>query len=626
MEPLGLQTICEPDPANHTKVPAVRGIMQYSGKIKGIAIALVLAAAVLTLYWPVTGFDFIALDDNLYLLENPQIQKGISPEGITWAMTTLHTTNWHPLTWLSLLADYELYGFYAGGYHVTSLVLHLLNVMLLFAILQMMTKKAGRAALVAAIFAVHPLNIESVVWIAERKNLLSTLLAFSTIFAYLRYTRGLGWGRYSVVILLFALGLMAKPMLVSLPFVLLLLDYWPLERVGLPARISGGTSSEQVGFFSGYGQESLSERRDRRLLFLLCEKIPLFLLSFLSILITLYAAITGGAMKSLALFPLSGRIANAVISYISYLEMMIYPLDLAIFYPYQATHLLWQVIAAATMLMGITVMTLFGGQKRRYLSVGWLWYLITLFPVIGIVQVGFQAMANRYAYFPLVGIFIIVVWGGADLLRRYARRRYLPVAVAGALIFALAVGTRLEMPHWQNSEAAFVQALKVTKNNHIAELGLGNIRLAQGQTEAAQRHYEESLRSKPDYAEAHNNLAMILSKKGQNKAARTHYLQALAADPGSEKAHNNFGVLLVREGNRAEAERFFRAALKLKPDYVSAANNLAMLFVERGDLDGAMARLQETLKLLPGDSATRKNLEMVKKRVISREKRGNQNF
>jgi hypothetical protein len=288
-----------------------------SKKYHGIMVVLLLTAIVLALYWPVTGYDFIAMDDNLYVVENPDIQKGLSPQGISWAMTTLYTTNWHPLTWLSLMADYELYGLNAAGYHISNLLLHILNTILLFLVLRRMTGETWKCLTLAALFGVHPLNIESVAWIAERKNLLSTLFWILTLFAYVRYVERPGWLRYLQALFLFALGLMAKPMLVTLPFVLVLLDYWPLRRF----REANRDITENIPESAG-GRYTLPS--------LLKEKILFFLLSLLSALITLYAAKIGGAVKSIADFPLSGRIANALIAYISYLETMIWPVDLAI--------------------------------------------------------------------------------------------------------------------------------------------------------------------------------------------------------------------------------------------------------------------------------------------------------
>jgi hypothetical protein len=541
-----------------------------SEKCRGIIVVLLPAAVVLALYWPVTGYEFIALDDNLYLLDNPDIRKGLSPQGISWAMTTLYTTNWHPLTWLSLLADYELYGLNAAGYHVSSILLHALNTLLLFLVLRRMTGETWKCLTVAALFGVHPLNIESVAWIAERKNLLSTLFWILALFAYVRYVERPGWLRYLQALFLFALGLMAKPMLVTLPFVLLLLDCWPLRRLSFVGR--GGVE----------GQTNPVD--DRSILpGLLKEKIPFFLLSLLSVVITLYAAKIGGAVKSIADFPFSRRIGNALIACVSYLEKTIWPVDLAIFYPYPANRPVWQIAAALLFLTAITFFVVRQRRKHPYLAVGWFWYLITLLPVIGIVQVGFQSMANRYAYVPLVGIFILIAWGAPELLNTQIRRRY-PTAAAVGLILIFSFSTWAQLPHWRNSETAFVYALRVTEDNFIAQAGMGDVFLRRGDLLMARLHYLESLRIQPGYAETHNNLALILMMEGRCEQAAEGFREALKHKPELAEAHNNLGAALIGQEKFREAAVHFAKALELKPGYAVAKGNLERL-VKDGKID-----------------------------------------
>lgn len=534
-----------------------------SEKYHGIMVVLLLAAIVLALYWPVTGYEFIAMDDNMYVVENPDIQKGLSRQGISWAMTTLYAANWHPLTWLSLMADYERCGLNAAGYHVSSLLLHIFNTLLLFLVLRRMTGETWECLTVAVLFGVHPLNIESVAWIAERKNLLSTFFWILTMFAYVRYVERPRWLRYLQTLFLFALGLMAKPMLVTLPFVLLLLDYWPLRRF-----------PEESRRFTADFPESASGRCT--LSGLLKEKIPFFLLSLCSVLITLYAAKIGGAAKSIADFPFSRRIGNALIAYISYLEKMIWPVDLAIFYPYLTSRPMWKFAVALLLLIAITVFVVLKRSRHPYLAAGWFWYLITLLPVIGIIQVGFQSMANRYAYVPLVGIFILIAWGVPELLRTQIRRWCLPVA-AVALILILSFSTWVQLPHWRNSETAFRHALRVTEDNFIAHTGMGDVWLSRGDFQRARLNYRESLRIKPGYAEAHNNLAVILMKEGKWEEAAEGFREALKHKPDLAEAHNNLGAALIYQEKFQEAAAHFAKALELKPGYVVAKENLAKL-------------------------------------------------
>jgi protein O-mannosyl-transferase len=546
----------------------VTDMMGWRRRYRGALVGLLLVALAAALYWPVAGYDFITLDDNLYILENRNVQQGFTGKNLIWAMTTFDAANWHPLTWLSLLADYELFGLHAAGYHTMNLFLHLLNTLFLFLLLKRITGETWKGAIVAAVFAVHPLNIESVVWIAERKNLLSTLFWLLTMMAYVRYTEKPGWKRYSLVLLSFILGLTAKPMLVTLPFVLLLLDYWPLRRFSrsVPNR-----------------PEPLPVRayRQKTPMRLLAEKAPLFLLALLSAGVTLQAARTGGAVKAISLFPMIDRIENAILSYVLYLYKMVWPMDLAIFYPRTIGIPLWQVGLSVLFLAAVTAIVCIKGRKHRYLITGWLWYGITLLPVIGVVQVGFQSMANRYAYIPLIGIGIIVAWGLPDILMRYSAGRYLPHA-AVVVILALTFATKAALPHWKDSEAVFHQALEVTRNNHIAELGMGNLWFDRGDLPRARSHYLESLRIKPDYAEGHNNLAMVLMREGRSEEAAVHYREAIKAEPTFEKAHNNLGVLLAGEGKLAEAKACFLRALELKPDHAEARANLAGLLKEEG--------------------------------------------
>jgi protein O-mannosyl-transferase len=543
-------------------------ITDQKGRKNEIAVIILLIALVLAIYWPVAGYDFIALDDNLYLLDNLKVQHGLSMKNVIWAMTTFEATNWHPLTWLSLMADYDLFKLNPAGYHLMNLLLHLLNAILLFWVWKWMTNEIWRSAAVAALFAVHPLNIESVVWIAERKNLLSTLWGILTIMAYVRYTGKPEWKNYALVLVCYLLGLMAKPMLVTLPFVLLLLDFWPLKRYPLQdhGNMDGSLDPDQ---------------RRVRLVRLCVEKAPLMMLSLCSAFVTFRAAQIGGSLKATSLFPFINRVENAIISYVLYLYKLAWPSDLSIFYPYPVVRPVWQVGLCIVVLAIVTLLVLRKGRNCRYLVTGWLWYVITLLPVIGIVQVGYQSIANRYAYIPVIGIFVITVWGTQDFLNRFPRIRLLPAIFLVVVIISFAFWTKYELPNWENSERVFQRALNVTDNNHIAEIGMGNVWFGRKDLQKAASHYREALRIKPDYAEAHNNLGMILIQQGQTDAAETQYRQAIKNDPIFEKAYNNLGVLLAIRGNIEEAKVCFIRALELNPEDPGPKGNLKMLIKQQ---------------------------------------------
>jgi hypothetical protein len=424
-----------------------------------------------------------------------------------------------------------------------------------------MTGEIGKCAAVAALFAVHPLNIESVVWIAERKNLLSTLFWILTILTYVRYTEKPGWKRYGQVILCFALGLMAKPMLVMLPLVLFLVDYWPLQRFSLPASGRSGATPQ-------------NETRRMSLIHPVWEKVPFIILSLMSAFVTFYAARAGGAVKTTTLFPLVGRIENAFISYALYLVNTIWPADLAIFYPYPVSRPVWQVILSVLLLVAVTVFVCLRGRTYRYLMTGWFWYLMTLLPVVGIVQVGFQSRANRYGYVALLGIFMIAAWGIPDLFYRFSGRRYLPAgALTVILVFALC--TKAALPDWRNSAAVFAQALKVTTNNHIAEIGMGNVWFSRGDLPKARSHYLASLRIKPDYAEAHNNLALVLMREGRMAEAAAQFREALKDNPDYAEAQTNLAKLPRGEGRSEAALEHSRRALAIDPDNPDRQKGLA---------------------------------------------------
>jgi protein O-mannosyl-transferase len=547
---------------------------------RSLLVSLILVAATVVAYAPVRQYGFVNIDDAQYVSDNAAVSGGLSGPAISWAFTTGHAGNWHPLTWLSHMLDVELYGLNAGPHHLTSLLLHVANALLLFGLLHRMTGALFRSAFVAALFALHPLHVESVAWVAERKDVLSTLFLLLTIRAYLGYVRRPRPSRYALVLGLFALGLMAKPMLVTLPCVLLLLDYWPLARAAP---------------LGAWRQLSL-------------EKLPLLGLAVASSVVTFVVQQRAGAVKGLDALPLDHRLANAVMAYATYIGKMLWPVHLAAIYPYPASRPGWLVAGAAVGLIAVTVLTLRAARHHPYLPVGWLWYLGTLVPVIGLVQVGSQPMADRYTYVPLIGLFLIVAWGIPDLLARSSHRDLALGAAAGLVILGCAVATRRQVQPWRSSVALWQHALAATAENHRAHNNLGHALAREGRAGEAIAHYTEALRIKPDYAEAHNNLGFALAEQGRASDAIVHYSEALRVLPDYVEAHNNLGVALAGEGNDDGAIRHLSEAVRIEPGRAVSHNNLGAVLAKRGRLDEAIRHFSEAVRLEPAYVDAYKNL------------------
>ena len=533
-------------------------------------LAILLVGVTAAVYWQVSSCEFVRWDDPFYVTENSNVQGGISSSGVVWAFTTSFFANWHPLTWLSHMLDCQLFGLKPAGHHLTSLVFHIANVLLLFWVLIRMTGSVWKSGFVAALFAVHPLQVESVAWVSERKDVLSAFFWLLTMLAYTRYAERPRFRRYILVLLAFALGLMAKPMLVSLPIMLLLLDYWPLKRL-----------SPTDGL--------------RALKPLVIEKMPLFALSAASSAITLKVQATGGAVSSLQSCGFGLRAANAVMSYTAYLAKAIWPSGLACFYPYVKSYPGWQVASSATLLAGLFCLAIIVGARYRFLAIGWLWYVITLVPVIGLVQVGAQCRADRYTYIPLIGLFIIVAWGVPALVARLARTAHASqwtasVAlslVALVVLSAFAVCAKSQVRYWRNSCDLWTRALEVTKNNDFAHNNLANILLKQGNFEQAVYHYSEALAINPRNAEAHNSYGAALDQQGKLDQAIVQYREALKINPKYAKAHVNLGLALGKQNTLDEAVKEFAEAIRIEPGYAEAHLKLATVLYLKGDYAGS---------------------------------------
>ena len=547
-----------------------------------LLVCLFFVIAVLAVYWQVRNHDFINFDDDLYITMNPHVQAGLTWDSITWAFTSTHASNWHPLTWLSHMLDCQIYGMNPGQHHLTNVLLHILNTILLFLVFKRMTKDLWQSAFVAALFGLHPLHVESVVWLAERKDVLSTFFWMLTLWSYLRYVEHSMLSRYLAVLLFFISGLMAKPMLVTLPFVLLLLDYWPLERFRLE-------SSED-------GRQC---RPRRYYLGLVWEKIPLFLLSAVSSFVTYMAQKSSGAVSTLAVIPVHVRIANAMVSYVSYIGKMIWPHNLAVLYPYPKSIIYWQVAGAGVLLGGITLVVFRMVKTKPYVAVGWFWFLGTLVPVIGLVQAGSQAMADRYTYVPLIGLFVIVAWGIPDI---FAEWRYKKAALAISAFFVLSVFmicTGVQVGKWRNSITLFQNAVEVTENNYVAYEKLGEALAAQGRNDSAIKHYSEALRIRPDFTSTYLSMGVALREEGNYEAAIRYFLEALRINPDNAMAHNNLGVVFARKGKDKEAVFQFYEAIRIDPDYAGAYYNLGKIYANQGKIEDAMQYYRKTLHFDP---------------------------
>lgn len=455
-------------------------------------VCVFLLAITLAVYSRVVHYDFVLYDDDFYVTRNPIVQIGLHRATVIWALGSTYIANWHPLTWITYFADYDRYGLEAGGYHQTNLILHLANVLLLFFVLRRMTGSVRRSAFVAALFAVHPLHVESVAWIAERKDVLSTFFWLLTMWAYVRYTEHprLAWRLLTLGF--FMLGLMSKSMLVSLPFVLLLMDYWPLRRIG-----SASNDGSAVPLTD-----------------LIREKVPLFGAAAFASLITYYAQQHGGSFSSAEVYPLPVRISNAAVAYVKYIAHMLYPRDLSVLYMHPGRHLpIWEVLCAGALVISATACAIAVRRSKPYLFVGWFWYLVTLLPVIGLVQVGIQAMADRYTYMPLTGLFMAMTWGIPGLLGRRIMR-YSTVLACAVVLVLMALAWR-QVGYWQDSITLFEHAVKATPTNQVMHCNLGLAYVTDNRLDEAIVEYRKAVKLTPDFSQAHNNLAVALGLEGR---------------------------------------------------------------------------------------------------------------
>ena len=552
-----------------------------SSAFSHLMIGLVLAFSVLAVFGQTLRHDFVGYDDPVYILENPYIAEGLTPDAIRWSLTGTLGANWFPLTFMSHALDLSLFGRAAWGHHVTNLLLHLANTLLLYAALFRLTGVIGRSALVAALFAVHPLHVESVAWVTERKGLLAGLFFMLALLAYERYVRRPNTWRYALVALAFGLGLMSKATAITLPFLLLLLDVWPLGRLS---------------------QTSLYR--------LALEKAPLLLIAIAGAAVTVWAQAAGGAVRTLDTVPLTYRLGNAIAAYGAYLRMTVWPSGLAPLYPHPGVELNWGVVAlAAAMLVAISVIAVTLVRKRPYLLVGWCWFLGMLVPVIGFVQVGGQAYADRYTYLPLIGLFIAAVWFVADHLQ--TRRPVVQLSAAVAVVLLFAGLAWVQTRYWRDSYTLYSRALAVTEDNAVMHNNMGNLLLRDGYVEQALPHLQAAVEIQPEYALALVNLGDATRMAGDLETALGYYARALEKAPASAVIRNNYALSLLQAGHLEQAIIGLETGIDRAPYDATSRNSLGAVYLRKGDLDEAAAQFREALRLRPDYVSARENLERV---------------
>jgi tetratricopeptide (TPR) repeat protein len=568
-----------------------------------------LAALGLIVYWQLVRFDFINIDDHDYVYYNKFVLSGLNRNTFSWALTAFHSSNWHPLTWLSHAADVSLFGLNPGAHHATNILFHLINSVLAFVVFRRMTGDFWKSAIIAALFAVHPAHVESVAWISERKDVLSTLFWLLTMLAYFKYTgfqrtdaetqsaenkesetKDKGQIFYYLTILLFALGLMSKPMLVTLPFVLLLCDFWPLER--------------------------LKSRKD--LIPLIVEKLPLFILSAVSCAITILAQKANNSVVNLQYLPLETRFINTILSYVKYVAMLFYPVNLGIWYPFDAQVNFWLFAAACLFLIGVTALCVRQRRERKYLLTGWLWFLGTLVPVIGIVQVGLQSLADRYTYIPFFGLFIILVWGSGEIVERLKVRREIVAAVVALVLIVLTALSHKQASYWRNSETLYTHTLSFTSNNFFLMDNLCKHYIVKADQQTAERRCSELLEATSPSPEAHNTLGLLRVEIGKYDEALKSFQTALRLNPKAGIFYSNMSVAYAKLGKTDEAEKALQKAFSMNDGSLSrealaySSNILGAAFLEKNQTEKAVRYFSQALELQPDLKEAGENLKKAK--------------
>lgn len=550
-----------------------------------LIILLALAIVTLITYGQVVGHQFIFLDDGAYIKDNPVVNRGLTLAGLGWAFTAFYAGNWHPLTWIAHMVDSQLFGMNAGGHLFMNALIHAANACLVFWVLRRMTNAKWPSAFVAVVFALHPLHVESVAWAAERKDTLSTFFGLLSLLAYVRYAEFPSGRRYALTAFMLVLGLMSKPMLVTWPFVMLLLDYWPLKRMSCEWSVIRP---------------------------LLREKLPFLGIVAVSCVVTLFAQSHEGAVRTFGEVSFALRLSNALVSYAKYLLLTFWPRDLAVWYPLPLSGIpAWQIIGAALLLVGITAFCLYQRKVRPYLIVGWLWFLGTLVPVIGLVQVGNQAMADRYYYIPSIGLFIALVFGLVDATKALRVSRPFGIALASGSLLILAALTFWEIGRWRDSVTLFEHTLAVTPPNLVIEYNLGHVMSEQGRYQEAALHFGKAVDIQPDFYQGLFNMGIMLSRQGRIADAVDYYRRALGVRPDSARAHMELGVALTKQSRNELAEEELRRALELAPQDAEIRTALGIVLAQLGRISDAIDQYHEALRLNPDSANAHTNLGLV---------------
>jgi len=568
--------------------------MHKGSKIRpDLLIYLFLVISVLVVYWQVNNYEFVGFDDDVFIIENTRVQNGLTLESIRWAFSYDNMTYWHPLTWLSYMLDIQLYGMNPGAHHMTNVLLHIVNSILLFIVFNKMTGALWKSAVVASFFALHPLNVESVAWVVERKNVLSTLFWMLTLFTYACYVERSNIYRYLLTLSVFVFGLMAKPMLVTLPFVLLILDLWPLKRFHFQQFLDNHQKPARI--------PKIKRLKESNSLPLILEKIPFLIFSGISVYLSILSTRHRGLVISLDEVSIYHRITNALVSYVSYIGKMIWPRDLAVFYPFPETVQLWKAAVAFVLLTGVSILVIRLLKKRPYLGVGWLWYLGTLLPVIGLVQAGlWPAMADRFAYVPLIGLFVGIAWGIPDLAAGWRYKLKGLGTITAAVLIILMTTSWLQARNWKNSVMLFKHAVGVTDNNYVMHDNLGFALTARGRPDEAINNYKEAIRINPDFEQANINLGIALLAQGKFDECIDYYQEVLRAKPGYAGVHHNLGIVLLRKGKLDNGVVHLREAIRLKPDYAEAYNSLGVAMVTKGEIEAGIRIFRKAFQIKPG--------------------------